>query len=109
MSRHLNRVRNSNVAVREWNDQIIFLRKIVEGSTDRSYGIQVGRLAGLPREVIDRAKEVLNTLESSDTEAEWKPEKTGAGSVPGRKGRRKPVRPDLQMMLFGKPEEVAKK
>jgi DNA mismatch repair protein MutS len=103
MSRHLPRIRNSNVAVREWNDQIIFLRKIVEGSTDRSYGIQVGRLAGLPREVIDRAKEVLNTLESSDTEAEWK---SGKGAAPGRKGRRKPIRPDMQMMLFGKPEEI---
>src|SRR6202035_2242478 len=50
-------VKNYNVAVREWNDQIIFLRKIHEGAADKSYGIQVSRLAGLPDDVIDRAKE----------------------------------------------------
>jgi len=57
-------VRNYNVAVRERGDEILFLRKIVEGGTDRSYGIQVARLAGLPRDVIARAKEVLARLES---------------------------------------------
>ncbi len=62
----LKRVRNFNVAVREWNDQIIFLRKIVEGGTDKSYGIQVARLAGVPRPVIDRAKEILRNLEESE-------------------------------------------
>jgi DNA mismatch repair protein MutS len=54
---------NFNVAVREWNDQIIFLRKIVPGGADKSYGIQVARLAGLPREILDRAKEILAQLE----------------------------------------------
>ena len=48
---------NCNVAVREWNEQIIFLRKIVPGGADKSYGIQVARLAGLPKEILDRAKE----------------------------------------------------
>ncbi len=57
------RVKNYNIAVREWKENIIFLRKIVEGSADRSYGIQVARLAGLPKEVITRAKEVLANLE----------------------------------------------
>ena len=57
-------VRNYNVAVRERGDEILFLRKIVEGGTDRSYGIQVARLAGLPQDVIARAREVLNRLES---------------------------------------------
>jgi DNA mismatch repair protein MutS len=56
-------VRNFNVAVREWNDQIIFLRKIVPGGADKSYGIQVARLAGLPKEILDRAKEILAHLE----------------------------------------------
>jgi DNA mismatch repair protein MutS len=60
------RVKNYNFAVREWNDEVIFLRKIMEGATNRSYGIQVARLAGLPREVIDRAKEILKNLESSE-------------------------------------------
>jgi len=58
---------NLNVAVREWNDQIIFLRKIVSGGADRSYGIQVARLAGLPKELLDRAREILAYLEQPDT------------------------------------------
>jgi DNA mismatch repair protein MutS len=57
------RVANYNVAVKEWNEQIIFLRKVVEGAADKSYGIQVAKLAGIPRSVIDRAKEILVTLE----------------------------------------------
>ena len=57
-------VGNFNVAVREWNDQIIFLRKIVPGGADKSYGIQVARLAGLPKEILDRAKEILSHLEN---------------------------------------------
>jgi DNA mismatch repair protein MutS len=55
---------NLNVAVREWNEQIIFLRKIVPGGADKSYGIQVARLAGLPKEILDRAKEILSHLEN---------------------------------------------
>jgi len=62
----LPRVKNYNVAVREWNDQIIFLRKIVEGGTDKSYGIQVARLAGVPKSVIERAKQILVNLEDSE-------------------------------------------
>jgi DNA mismatch repair protein MutS len=55
---------NCNVAVREWNEQIIFLRKIVPGGADKSYGIQVARLAGLPKEILDRAKHILAHLEN---------------------------------------------
>jgi DNA mismatch repair protein MutS len=62
----LGRVKNFNVAVREWNDQIIFLRKIVAGGTDKSYGIQVARLAGVPKQVLERAKEILSNLEESE-------------------------------------------
>lgn len=63
-------IKNFNIAVREWKEQIIFLRKIVAGSADRSYGIQVARLAGLPPEVISRAQEVLANLEKANyTEA----------------------------------------
>src|SRR5438309_205995 len=57
-------VGNFTVAVREWNEQIIFLRKIVPGGADKSYGIQVARLAGLPKEILDRAKEILAHLEN---------------------------------------------
>ena len=57
-------VTNLNVAVREWNEQIIFLRKIVPGGADKSYGIQVARLAGLPKQILDRAKDILTHLEN---------------------------------------------
>ena len=60
-------VANFNVAVREWNDDIIFLRKILPGQADKSYGIQVARLAGLPKNILDRAKEILSHLEMSSS------------------------------------------
>jgi DNA mismatch repair protein MutS len=62
----LPRVKNFNVAVREWHEQVVFLRKIVEGGTDKSYGIQVARLAGVPKPVLERAKEILSNLEESE-------------------------------------------
>src|SRR5437660_4315128 len=70
---------NFNVAVREWNDQIIFLRKIIPGGADKSYGIQVARLAGLPKEILDRAKEILSHLERPD----------GAAAQPAKRKRSK--------------------
>jgi DNA mismatch repair protein MutS len=57
-------VRNFHVAVREWNDDIVFLHKVRPGGTDRSYGIQVARLAGLPASVIARAKTLLAEFEA---------------------------------------------
>ena len=63
----LQRVRNSCVAVKEWNDEIIFVRQVVNGSSDKSYGIQVARLAGLPSSVIERAKIILDKLEADDS------------------------------------------
>ena len=62
--------KNYTVAVREWNEEIVFLHRIVEGAADRSYGIQVARLAGLPAAVIDRAKEILGRLEAGGSKAE---------------------------------------
>ncbi|HNX01705.1 MAG TPA: DNA mismatch repair protein MutS, partial [Candidatus Cloacimonadota bacterium] len=59
-------VRNYNIAVREWNEQMIFLRKIEPGGVDQSYGIQVARLAGLPEKVIKRAKDILRNLEDHE-------------------------------------------
>jgi DNA mismatch repair protein MutS len=56
LSARLPRLKNFNVAVREWHDQVVFLRKILEGGTDKSYGIQVARLAGVPKTVLERAK-----------------------------------------------------
>ena len=65
LSKELSCVKNLTVEVREWGDEIVFLRKVNDGSCDRSYGIQVGRLAGLPEEVIDRAKTLLSKFEST--------------------------------------------
>jgi len=59
-------VKNFNIAVKEWGDRIIFLRKIMAGGTNRSYGIQVARIAGVPAEVIARAKEILGNLEKGE-------------------------------------------
>ncbi len=67
------RVRNFNIAVREWNDQIIFLRKLVSGGTSRSYGIQVARIAGLPEDVLERAREILENLEREETDEMGRP------------------------------------
>ena len=63
-------VKNFNVAVREWNEQIIFLRKIIPGGADKSYGIQVARLAGLPAPILARAKQILANLERSELSAD---------------------------------------
>jgi DNA mismatch repair protein MutS len=67
LEKHLPRLRNFSVAVKEWNDEIVFVRRVIPGAADRSYGIQVARLAGLPLSVIDRAKTILTKLESDDT------------------------------------------
>jgi DNA mismatch repair protein MutS len=60
------KVRNYNFAVKEWNDEIIFLRKVIEGASDKSYGIHVARLAGIPPQVLERAREILANLESQN-------------------------------------------
>ena len=68
LAERLPRVSNFHVAVKEWNDEIIFLHKVRPGGTDRSYGIQVARLAGLPPSVIARARQILADLESEKAE-----------------------------------------
>jgi DNA mismatch repair protein MutS len=67
LEKHLPRLRNLSVAVKEWNEEIVFVRRVVPGAADRSYGIQVARLAGIPQPVIDRAKTILVQLESDDS------------------------------------------
>lgn len=83
LSRHLPRLRNFSVAVKEWNDDIVFVRRVVPGAADRSYGIQVARLAGLPLAVIDRAKTILAKLESDE------PDVTLPARAPAARPRRK--------------------
>lgn len=91
-------VNNYNIAVREWNDQIIFLRQILPGAADKSYGIQVARLAGLPDSIIDRAKEILSGLEGGE-------DSEGKVSPPSKKKpsevKEETVEDDPQMTLFG--------
>jgi DNA mismatch repair protein MutS len=86
---------NFNVAVREWNDQIIFLRKILPGGADKSYGIQVARLAGLPKEILDRAKEILAHLERPNGVIETPP---AGKSRNRRKPAATPEKPQLDLL-----------
>jgi DNA mismatch repair protein MutS len=86
---------NFNVAVREWNDQIIFLRKIVPGGADKSYGIQVARLAGLPKEILDRAKDILSHLEKPNGAIESPP---AGKSRRKRKSAARPDKPQLDLL-----------
>jgi DNA mismatch repair protein MutS len=86
---------NFNVAVREWNDQIIFLRKIVPGGADKSYGIQVARLAGLPKEILDRAKDILSHLEKPNGAIESPP---AGKSRRKRKPAARPDKPQLDLL-----------
>ena len=74
-------VKNFNVAVREWGDEVIFLYKVVEGATDKSYGIQVARLAGIPKKVIERAKVILNNLETEAVNSSGLPKFAPPASV----------------------------
>ena len=99
LAARLPRLRNFNVAVREWHDQIVFLRKIVPGGTDKSYGIQVARLAGVPKSVLERAKEILRNLE----ESELTPEGNVRQSARHRAEREKlqKLGPPPQLDLFG--------
>jgi DNA mismatch repair protein MutS len=70
-------VANAHVVAREWHDDIVFLRKVVDGRSDRSYGIQVARLAGLPREVVGRAREILSALEQDELARGGRPSLSG--------------------------------
>jgi len=70
LEKHLPRLRNYSVAVKEWNDDIVFLRRVVPGPAERSFGIQVARLAGLPPTVIERARAILAKLEGDETSVE---------------------------------------
>ncbi|MEI7542348.1 MAG: DNA mismatch repair protein MutS [bacterium] len=80
LAENLKGVKNYNIQVKEWGDKIIFLRKIIKGSTDRSYGIHVAQLAGLPGLVIERANQILSDLEKANYTKDGKP-KIGADNA----------------------------
>jgi DNA mismatch repair protein MutS len=91
LSRTRERVANAHFEVREWGDDVIFLRRLVEGGASRSYGIQVARLAGLPSDVISRAKEILADLESESLDSGSHAKTSVAGTPPAM---------DAQLALF---------
>jgi DNA mismatch repair protein MutS len=94
-------VANFNIAVREWNEEIIFLRKILSGTADKSYGIQVARLAGLPQPVINRAKAILSHLELNSSKPDAKkngPKAKNTFIISSENGM--PIANSPQMTLF---------
>jgi DNA mismatch repair protein MutS len=101
LAKTLASVRNLNVAVREWEDQVVFLHKIVDGAADKSYGIHVARLAGVPREVNERAKQILAQLEQEHLGEDNRPKLARRGKT-SRVG-------DLQLTLFAVEEHPAVK
>ncbi len=94
----LPRIKNFHVSVREWKDEVVFLRKIVAGPSDRSYGIHVAKLAGIPRDVIDRAREILFNLEKQELDEAGLPRLARHGRPAGDRN---------QMMLFAEDREFA--
>jgi DNA mismatch repair protein MutS len=87
-------MKNLNVAVREWQDEVVFLHKIVEGAADKSYGIHVARLAGVPREVIERSKEILAQLEEEHLDTEGRAKIAKRANIPEKRAH-------YQLTLFG--------
>jgi DNA mismatch repair protein MutS len=96
LSSSLGGVKNLNVAVKEWEDNIAFLHKIVDGAADKSYGIHVARLAGIPAEVNERAKQILAQLETEHLDDDGRPK------IASKRKRRRGG--DIQLTLFGPPE-----
>ena len=94
----LPRVVNRTMAVKEWEERIVFLRRVVPGSADKSYGLHVARLAGLPETVIERAGEILANLESQEYDPTGKP-RLARGSAPE-------TGEPAQLTLFAPPEQV---
>ncbi len=92
-------VKNCNVAVREWMDEVVFLHKILPGGTDKSYGIHVAKLAGVPKSILDRSKEILEELESA-----FAKEATGE-----HLSRHKTKEPDRDLLFIQKHKSVLDK
>lgn len=103
LEERLDCVKNFSIAVKEQGEDIIFLRKIVKGGADRSYGIQVARLAGLPEIILSRAREIVDVLSLNDINSHDRSEMIKTGGVAGKYSTPKPHKNDLeqnQMSLF---------
>ncbi|MEE9603110.1 MAG: DNA mismatch repair protein MutS [Thermoguttaceae bacterium] len=96
LERSLSGVKNLNVSVREWQDEVVFLHKIVDGAADKSYGIHVARLAGVPREVINRGKDILAQLEDEHLDA--------SGQAKIARTQKSPRQSEIQLTLFAPAE-----
>jgi DNA mismatch repair protein MutS len=94
------RVKNFNIGVREWNDSIIFLHKIMQGSTNRSYGIQVAALAGVPPKVVERAHEILKNIEKGEFDHFGKPRIAASARQQNRKRSGPAANHPNQLSLF---------
>ncbi|HPW18294.1 MAG TPA: DNA mismatch repair protein MutS [Candidatus Aminicenantes bacterium] len=94
----LPRIKNFHVSVKEWKDEVVFLRRIVPGPSDRSYGIHVAKLAGIPRDVIDRAREILFNLEKRELDERGLPRLARRGRPAGDRD---------QLLLFAEDRETA--
>jgi DNA mismatch repair protein MutS len=94
----LKRIKNYHVAVKEWKDEVLFLRKILPGPSDQSYGIHVAKLAGIPRDVIDRAREILFNLEKQELDE---------AGVPRLAYRTRQAQDRNQLLLFAEDREFA--
>jgi len=94
----MKRIKNYHVAVKEWKDEVIFLRKIIPGPSDQSYGIHVAKLAGIPRDVIDRAREILFNLENQELDE---------AGLPRLAYRTRKNHDRNQLMLFAEDREFA--
>jgi len=91
----LKRIKNYHVAVKEWKEEVVFLRKIIAGPSDQSYGIHVAKLAGIPRDVVVRAREILFNLEKQELD------ETGLPRI----ARTSKKRDKSQLLLFQKDRE----
>jgi len=103
LSRTMTNVTSWNVAVKEWEGEVVFLHQIVPGATDKSYGIHVARLCGVPAEVIERSKEIMSNLENAKLDADDLPKLAKSPNMPQAGG-------DMQLDLFSSPyQELADK
>ncbi|HXT21799.1 MAG TPA: DNA mismatch repair protein MutS, partial [Thermoanaerobaculia bacterium] len=107
----LPRVVNRTMAVKEWEERIIFLRRVVPGAADKSYGLHVARLAGLPGPVVERAGEVLANLEAQEYDLSGRPRlakhREGAGGEAPTSGASAAMPAQLQLFAAGE-EAVAR-
>jgi DNA mismatch repair protein MutS len=106
------RIKNFNIAVREWNDTIIFLHKLMPGGTNRSYGIQVAALAGVPPQVVERAKEILKNIEKGEFNSQGQPriggERISKAGTPNQIPLFSPASDPVHMKLEGiSPESIS--